>query len=477
MEMKTRAGTNVLLLSLFLPIILSLFGQAAAVQTVETAHPETLIMGQEEAGAAWTKRLNTRFNKDDVPKAMAVDQIGNVYVTGASGGATYQDLDYLTVKYAPDGKREWTSRYDGSYLNYDCPSGISVDSLGNVTVSGISRGRNDDDYDYVTIKHSSQGKTLWVRRYVRTAIGKKIKASYPPLIATDGNGNAILAGATWGPNGNDFFDFLLVKYDEDGNLLWERKFHTAPERWDYATAVATDGEGNVYVAGSSREYQDAGGFGALGVVVKYDKDGSFSWFRGFDIGIPRSLKADTGGNVSVGGTRGIARLDANGVEIWCLPIASTGYMDLGPAGDTFVLGVVKNGLAGFDFAITKFDQEGKIQWTRHYDSPFSLDDIPSGIVINGGGRIYVTGGSMSSDSLLDYDFVTVAYDDSGTELSAERYDGKGQGYDFPAAIVVDGLGRVTVTGASEGTGTALDFATVNYQDQSQLSTIPRKGFH
>jgi hypothetical protein len=477
MEMKTRAGFIVLLLSLFLLAIFSLFGQAAAEQTMETARPNTLIMGQEEADAAWVKRLNTRFNKDDVPKAMTVDKVGNVYVTGASGGATYQDVDYLTVKYAANGKQEWASRYDGSFLDYDCPSSISVDSRGNVYVSGISRGRNDNDYDYVTIKHSSEGKTVWVRRYVRTAIGKKIKTSYPPLITSDDNGSAVLAGATWGFSGNDFLDFLLVKYDEHGNLLWERMFHTAPERWDYATAVTTDGAGNIYVAGSSREYQDAGGFAALGVVVKYGKDGSFFWSSAFDVGIPRSLKVDTGGKVSVCGTNGTVRLDTNGVEVWRQSIASTGYMDLDPVGNTLVVGVVKNDLTGFDFAITKFDQEGKTQWTRQYDSPFSRDDIPSGIVVASNGRIFVTGGSMNSYSLLNYDFVTVAYDDNGTELSAERYNGKGHGFDFPAAIAVDGLGRVTVTGASEGTATALDFATVNYQDQSQLSIIPRKGLH
>jgi hypothetical protein len=465
MVMKTTPGSNVFLLWLFSLAILSLFGKAAAEQTMETARSNTLIAGQDGAGAAWAKRLNTRFNKDDVPKAMTVDNVGNVYVTGASGGATYQDVDYLTVKYAANGKQEWASRYDGSFLDYDCPSGVSVDGLGNVYVSGISRGRNDNDYDYVTIKHSSKGKTLWVRRYVRTAIGKKIKTSYPPLIASDDDGSVVLAGATWGFNGNDFLDFLLVKYDEHGKLLWERMFHTAPERWDYATAVTTDAAGNVYAAGSSREYQDAGGFGALGVLVKYDKDGSLSWSSAVDIGIPRSLKVDTGGNVSVCGSSGTARLDTNGVEIWREPIVSMGYMGLDSAGNTFVLGVVKNVLTGFDFVITKLDQEGKPRWTRHYDSPFGRDDIPSGIAVTNNGRIFVTGGSMNSHSLLNYDFVTVAFDDNGTELSAERYDGKGHGFDFPAGVAVDGLGRVTVTGASQGAATALDFATVNYQDK------------
>ncbi|HEX7344382.1 MAG TPA: SBBP repeat-containing protein, partial [bacterium] len=85
----------------------------------------------------------------DAAYALEVDGTGNIYVTGSSnGGATF--LDYATVKYDASGNQIWVARYNGPG-NYsdDYAFALAVDGVGNVYVTGESPGRGTD-YDYAT---------------------------------------------------------------------------------------------------------------------------------------------------------------------------------------------------------------------------------------------------------------------------------------------------------------------------------------
>jgi outer membrane protein assembly factor BamB len=96
----------------------------------------------------------------DMPNAIAVDATGNVYVTGESQGATF---DYVTLKYAPDGTQLWERRYDGPGHGYDSARALTIDSAGNVIVTGTSKGTSGV-LDIATIKYDPEGNTLWVNR-------------------------------------------------------------------------------------------------------------------------------------------------------------------------------------------------------------------------------------------------------------------------------------------------------------------------
>ena len=95
--------------------------------------------------------------------AIAVDENGNVYVTGRSynSGTGY---DYATIKYNSSGDTMWVRRYNGPGNSDDEATAIAVDGSGNVYVTGYSDD-SGTSYNYATIKYNSSGDTMWIRRY------------------------------------------------------------------------------------------------------------------------------------------------------------------------------------------------------------------------------------------------------------------------------------------------------------------------
>jgi hypothetical protein len=86
-----------------------------------------------------------------------MDGSGNVYVTGYSERAP-TGFDYATIKYNAKGQQIWVKRYTGPGKCEDMANAIAVDGLGNAYVTGKSANSNevhncDIDYAYATVKY------------------------------------------------------------------------------------------------------------------------------------------------------------------------------------------------------------------------------------------------------------------------------------------------------------------------------------
>ena len=215
----------------------------------------------------WTNRYNGPGNSDDYANALAVDASGNVFVTGSATVNTNGDADYATIKYSSAGAALWTNLYNGPGNGDDQAVAAAVDSSGNLFVTGMSVGSATfDDYDYATIKYSSAGVLLWTRRYSGPYV-----IDIATALAVDSAGNVVVTGSSLSPN--DGSDYATIKYSGAGSALWTNRYDGAGIADDYASSIAMDGSGNVFVSGSS--YGDGSGLDYA--TVAYSSAGVRLW--------------------------------------------------------------------------------------------------------------------------------------------------------------------------------------------------------
>jgi uncharacterized delta-60 repeat protein len=211
----------------------------------------------------WSARYNGSPNQIDYSNCIVVDDSGNSYITGWSGGANNLH-DMTTIKYSPDGDELWVKRYNGSADDNDYAYRAALDPLGNVYVTGQSVETGSDN-DITTIKYSPDGDVLWTKHYNGPANGYDAGQS----IAVDAEGNAYVTGNHTTATG---LDCATLKYSTDGELLWASSYDGPDSGGDVLISIALDDLANVYVSG----FVASGGASDF-VTIKYDTTGVEQW--------------------------------------------------------------------------------------------------------------------------------------------------------------------------------------------------------
>jgi uncharacterized delta-60 repeat protein len=341
----------------------------------------------------WAANYNGPGNGEDVAQALAVDDAGNVYVTGYSWNKVTLN-DYVTIKYNAAGIQQWVAIYDGpkttkNYSN-DHAAAIGIDAAGNVYVTGFQwhgYSASYEDFGYTTVKYNSSGTQEWV-------------AGGGEAIVVDDAGNVYVTGSTLNDNDSEEYDYFTAKYNSSGKLQWGRRYNSLYDD-DEAVALAVDGAGNVYVTGNS------GGWHSTGyATVKYNAAGIQQWVAhykrsGYENEYAHAIAVDGTGNVYVTGSSGTVKYNSAGKQQW-VGDSPGSALALDGAGNVYV-----TGSSDSDYVTIRYNNAGTPQWATRYNGPGNDNDYPVALAVDHTGNIYVAGGSVGAGT--GYDFATIKY--------------------------------------------------------------------
>ena len=109
---------------------------------------------------------------------------------------------------------------------------------------------------------------------------------------------------------------------------------------------------------------------------------------------------------------------------------------------------------------------GNIEWQKRYDHNH-LNELPASIFVDdSGNNITVTG--ASANSLIDWDMVTVVYNDIGVELNVNRVDNPVPGFDQPTAVEKDNQDNLFITGNRSTSANGYDICTMKFDSDMNL---------
>ncbi|MEO8664592.1 MAG: SBBP repeat-containing protein, partial [Ignavibacteria bacterium] len=425
----------------------------------------------------WASYYNSPTNASDIAKAIAVDNEGNIYVTGESP-STGTGIDFATVKYNSAGVQQWSVRYNRLGSLADRPSGIVVDDAGNVYVTGVSS--LGAGYSVLTtVKYNSAGIQQWAARKgdtIRTSAPSPFKSP----IGLDNSGNIYVGGITR-VSAIENGSYLLIKYDSNGDSLWSRTYDGTSLTAGLGSSVSVVKVAGNYVYVTGKSY-DMSPNRTYATTIKYDLDGVLQWIvkdsliNGSDD--VKDMDIDPAGNVIVTCDFGFniltIKYDPEGNRLWrtyYTGIAGDHYdevtgVDTDLSGNIFITGNSDRSVSDRDFLTLKYDINGNQLWEKFYNGSGNDGDYSNDIHVDNAGNCYITGTAYQTG--FHTDIATIKYNTAGVQQWSITFDGENNtDNDYGNAIVVDSSGNVIVTGlASRPAGHGDDFATVKFSQAS-----------
>jgi len=270
------------------------------------------------------------------------DQQGNLIVAGYTGDS--QDSYMVLQKYSLDGAMLW-SRLIKALDTLQTP-GLSVDEEGFLYVSGQSIGE-----ECLLAKIDAEGITIWEKYFSPSGTTSSTCSGYKVVVDEE---KCIYVATECG-----WEESCLLKYDPDGNVLWEIVRDSVEHEFNMYTDrfLSFDPEGNLIFATAD---------GNNIVSAKYDRDGIIQWdarytgtARDLELG---DMEVDLEGNVYLAGLI-CDRVDPYSDEV-CLELHYyiIKYSNIGEF--VWISHIIdenqeKNELVTEDFLIIAFSMNGK----------------------------------------------------------------------------------------------------------------------
>ena len=353
----------------------------------------------------WQK--NWGGNNDDYFESIIETQDGYVVVgytesSDIEGLTNKGDSDAIIIKYDKNGNIIWQKNYGGSDSDHfnsiiETQDGYIV--IGESDSTSIEGLTNKGDSDAIIVKYDKNGNIMWQNNY-----GGNDYDNFKSIIETqDGY---VVVGRTFS---NDIegltyplnYEAIIIKYDKNGNIIWQRGYEGNVD--SFISIIETQ-DGYVVVGGTLSSYIEGSDFTGddNAIIIKYDKNGNILWQKIY------------GGKYYDNFVSIIETQD--------------GYVVVGETESTDIEGLTYKGV--HDAIIIKYDKNGNIVWQRnwggkYYDNFESIIETQDGYVVVGETRSTDIEGLTSKG--LD-DAIIVKYDKNGNKIWQRNWGGNKNDY-------------------------------------------------
>jgi len=328
----------------------------------------------------------------DEGHGIAVDSSGNVYVTGhvtdtwgSPARAYTADYDAFAAQLDSDGGLVWHTFLGESSSDYG--DGIAVDNVGNVYVTGTSSSAWSCSTTDDCTERDYTGSTDAFVAQLNSGDGNLIRNTFLGAGAADhgygvvvgGDSNVYVAGnsfSTWGspPDGRDHSgssDAFVARLISTTLVLDGNSF-LGGSGWDAGYGIVVDGDGAIYVTGEShatwgspmRAYTDLN----EAFVAKLDNDGSLTW------------------NTFLGGS--------DDDEGYGIVVDGSGYVYVAGRSSATWGDPVQAYTASADAFAAQLDSAGNLTWNTFLGGVYV--DYGRGIALDGSSNVYVAGYSVAT---------------------------------------------------------------------------------
>lgn len=352
----------------------------------------------------WETRYDDPDHREDRACAMVADDSGNCWVAGYSYSVT-GDFQFTVAGFGPAGELRWVNRYGSPLNSEDRAWAIARDSAGNLVATGGTITDRATGWDFLTVKYTPQGDTIWLRR-----LDLQWHADDKPAAVAVAPGDCpVVAGAAHRPAPRTDWDIAVVRYSPSGETLWARYWDGAAAADDFVTDVAVGG-GAIYVLGRTVTTRPATDI----VLLKFTLDGALAWSRTID--------------GPAAATDFAARVDYR-------------------AGRVLVGGTVTGTGTSYDWCVAEFDTGGRRLWLQRWDGA-GRSDILESFCIDGGGNIVATG--QSTGATGGADAVLLKFDPAGRLLWSRRWNGEHNSADRGYRVAAGSDGGIALAANSVG---------------------------
>lgn len=359
---------------------------------------DAVIVKYDNKGNIQWKKVFGGSGEDNFEK-IAVTKDGGYIVVGNSSSSdknmyglnkgNKQDYmsDAIIIKYDKNGNIQWKKSFGGSL--YDRFKSVVVTNDGGYVVVGYSSSNDKDMYgltkgninwyqgDAIIVKYDENGNLIWKKSF-----GGRDDETLNN-ITIDNDGGFIAVGYTNSSDGDikslnkGDGDAVIVKFDKNANIIWSKTF--GGSLFDSFEDVTATNDGYVVVGLSESEDEDMkklnkGYCDAL--IVKYRKDGKIIWKKTF----------------------GGSGFDSFSSIIF----KDRGFFIVGHSGssDKDLKGLLKDSKDAYeensgDALLIRYNLEGRVEWVKTFGGSY-MDDFED-IALLKDGELIAVGASASKD--------------------------------------------------------------------------------